>query len=41
MKEFLVGLLVVVTFPIWGTGIILCLTIAGITEIGALVLRDV
>ena len=39
MKEFFVGILVIVTFPLWGTGIIIVLSWAAITEIGAMVLN--
>lgn len=40
MKEFLVGLLVIVTVPLWGTAIIICLSFAAITEIGAMVIGE-
>lgn len=40
MKEFFIGLLVIVTVPLWGLGLIIILTIAAITEIGAMVIGE-
>lgn len=40
MKEFFAGILVIVTVPLWGTAIIICLAIAAITEIGAMVIGE-
>jgi hypothetical protein len=40
MKEFFAGILVIVTVPLWGLGLIIILTIAAITEIGAMVIGE-
>jgi hypothetical protein len=40
MKEFFAGILVIITVPLWGTAIIICLAIAAVTEIGAMVIGE-